>query len=241
MATRSDEQAYAGAKRIEFERFVLDLNRGSLLLNDEEVPLRPKTFAVLQFLIQNAGQLISKDDIFNAVWPEVTVTDDVLVQSIVELRRALGADGARLIKTIPRRGYRFDASVRPSSHPSETSAAQSEPTGKAEAQCGDIRFRRSRASTAWIDVRKRLSRALGPRFQGVVGSLRSLPAVLVLVAATVAMAMWFGFGAQWGTIEWSRVQSVARRSSPEALAGLRLPSSPSRTTTTKRAAISRTG
>ena len=51
---------------------------------------------------------MSKDELFAAVWPNLTVTDDALVQSIGELRRALGDDGPRLIKTIPRRGYRFE-------------------------------------------------------------------------------------------------------------------------------------
>jgi hypothetical protein len=63
-------------------------------------------------LIENAGRLITKDEIFAAVWPNLAVTDDTLVQSIGELRRELGENGPRLIKTIPRRGYRIDASVK---------------------------------------------------------------------------------------------------------------------------------
>jgi TolB-like protein len=65
----------------------------------------------LHFLIENCTRLVSKDELFGAVWPDLTVTDDALVQSIGELRRALGADGARLIRTIPRRGYRFESDV----------------------------------------------------------------------------------------------------------------------------------
>jgi TolB-like protein/DNA-binding winged helix-turn-helix (wHTH) protein/Tfp pilus assembly protein PilF len=98
--------------RLQFERFVLDLDRGCLLLGGDEVTLRPKTFGVLRFLAENAGRLVSKEEIFAAVWPDVVVTDDALVQSIGELRRAMSDDGARLIKTIPRRGYRFEATVR---------------------------------------------------------------------------------------------------------------------------------
>jgi adenylate cyclase len=99
------------ALRLSFDRYVLDLSRGCLLNNGNEVALRPKTFAVLRFLAENAGRLVTKDEIFAAVWPGLAVTDDTLVQSIGELRRELGEDGPRLIKTIPRRGYRFDASV----------------------------------------------------------------------------------------------------------------------------------
>jgi hypothetical protein len=61
------------------------------------------------FLVRNVGRLLSKDEIIGAVWPGVFVTDDSLVQCIKELRRVLGDDGDRLIKTVPRRGYRLDA------------------------------------------------------------------------------------------------------------------------------------
>ena len=99
------------AKRLRFDRYVLDLRRGCLLLDDSEIVLRPKTLAVLRFLVENSGRLVSKEQLFAAVWPNIAVTDDVLVQSIGELRRALADDGQRLIKTIPRRGYRFEAVV----------------------------------------------------------------------------------------------------------------------------------
>jgi TolB-like protein/DNA-binding winged helix-turn-helix (wHTH) protein/cytochrome c-type biogenesis protein CcmH/NrfG len=99
------------ARRLRFERFVLDLDRGCLLLDGNEIALRPKTFGVLRHLVENAGVLVSKEELFAAVWPNLVITDDVLVQSIGELRRALGDDGARLIRTIPRRGYRFESRV----------------------------------------------------------------------------------------------------------------------------------
>lgn len=112
------DQAQSGsesqAKRLRFDRYLLDLDRGCLLLDGGEINLRPKTFAILEYLTKNPGRLVSKDELFGAVWPNLAVTDDVLVQSIGELRRALGEDGSRLIKTIPRRGYRLDCSVSPS-------------------------------------------------------------------------------------------------------------------------------
>jgi adenylate cyclase len=107
----AESHARAAARRLRFDRYVLDLDRGSLLLDGNEIVLRPKTFAVLQYLVANAGRLVSKDELFAAVWPNLAITDDALVQSIGELRRALGVDGPRLIKTIPRRGYRFESDV----------------------------------------------------------------------------------------------------------------------------------
>src|SRR3954467_14814109 len=115
----ADLQAPTRPKRLRFNRYVLDLDRGSLLLDGKEIALRPKTFAVLLHLVENPNHLVSKEELFAAAWPDVAVTDDALVQSIGELRRALGDDGPRLIKTIPRRGYRLDSGVlvdSPDSH-----------------------------------------------------------------------------------------------------------------------------
>ena len=107
----AEHSAQTRGKRLSFDRFVLDLDRGCLLLDGTEIALRPKTFSVLQYLAENPGRLITKDDLFAAVWPNLSVTDDTLVQSIVEVRRALGRDGPRLVKTIPRRGYRFEGAI----------------------------------------------------------------------------------------------------------------------------------
>ena len=112
MSTR-DPAARDGtrAKQLRFDRYLLDLERGCLLLGENEIALRPKTFSVLCYLVKNCHRLVSKDELFAAVWPNVAVTDDTLVQSISELRQAIGDEGARLIRTVPRRGYRFEAEV----------------------------------------------------------------------------------------------------------------------------------
>ena len=101
IARDADSAEPARATRLAFDRYVLDLDRGCLLLDSDEVPLRPKTFAVLRYLVENTGRLVSKEDLFAVVWPNLAVTDDTLVQSIGELRRELGDDGSRMIKTIP--------------------------------------------------------------------------------------------------------------------------------------------
>jgi len=112
MSSRDPATPASGREaQLRFDRYVLDVDRGSLLFDGSEIALRPKTFAVLRYLVENSGRLISKDELFAAVWPNLAVTDDTLVQSIGELRRALTDDGARLIRTVPRRGYRFDAAV----------------------------------------------------------------------------------------------------------------------------------
>ena len=96
---------------LSFSNFTLDLTRGCLLRDGEEVKLRPKTFETLRHLVENSGRLISKDEMIAAVWPDTSVTDDSLVQCLIEIRRALGADGQQIVKTVPRRGYIFAAKV----------------------------------------------------------------------------------------------------------------------------------
>lgn len=73
------------------------------------LPLRPQTFEVLRHLLANRGRLVTKDELMEAVWPGVAVTDDSLVQCIGEIRRALGREGRAIIETVPRRGYRLAA------------------------------------------------------------------------------------------------------------------------------------
>ena len=129
----TDLLAELQAKRLQFDRYVLDLDRGCLFLDGNEIALRPKTFAVLRYLLENCGRLVSKDELFASVWPNLAVTDDALVQSIGELRRALKDDGSRLIKTIPRRGYRFEADV---SVVPPTSAVSAAPSPTASSRLG---------------------------------------------------------------------------------------------------------
>jgi formylglycine-generating enzyme len=94
-----------------FERFALDLARGCLRSGDQEIALRPKAFEMLRYLAENAGRLIPKDELYQAVWPNVTVSDDSIAQCIRELRDKFGDDGHRLIKTVSRRGYLLDVAV----------------------------------------------------------------------------------------------------------------------------------
>jgi DNA-binding winged helix-turn-helix (wHTH) protein len=96
---------------LRFDRFTLDLARGRLRAGDQDIALRPKTFEVLCYLTENAGRLVPKQEFFEALWPNISVCDDSLVQCIRELRQRLGDDGRRLIKTVSRRGYLLDVTV----------------------------------------------------------------------------------------------------------------------------------
>src|SRR5262249_33836551 len=93
-----------------FGEFTLDLARGCLMRGPEELKLRPKSFKTFSYLVENHGRLVSKAELIGAVWPDVAVTDDSLVQCLIEIRKALG-DSQHYIKTVPRRGYIFTAEI----------------------------------------------------------------------------------------------------------------------------------
>ncbi|CAN5828467.1 hypothetical protein BH20ACI4_BH20ACI4_02400 [soil metagenome] len=94
-----------------FDEFTLDLTRGCLLRQTEEIKLRPKSFEVLKFLAENSGRLISKDELIAFVWEGMAVTDDSLVQCLKDIRNALDDKSQQIIKTIPRCGYIFEKEV----------------------------------------------------------------------------------------------------------------------------------
>lgn len=90
-------------------RFVLDPARGVLIGSDgQEISLRPKTFALFHHLILNAGRVVNRAELLDTIWPGVYVSDDSITQCIREIRRAVGPEGARLLRTIPKRGYILD-------------------------------------------------------------------------------------------------------------------------------------
>lgn len=99
--------------QFEFDQFVFDPMVGQLLREGREVPLRPKSLEVLRLLVVNAGQLVTKDQLFATVWSNTVVTDDALVQCVRDIRVALSDDQQRMVRTIPRRGYIFTATVVP--------------------------------------------------------------------------------------------------------------------------------
>jgi adenylate cyclase len=115
------------AKSYRFDRFVIDAGSARLRSGEAPVPLRPKSFDVLLYLARNRGRLVTKDELFENVWADVVVTDNSLVQCIMEVRQALGDDDQRMIETVAKRGYVFTPSVIESDDtqsPSRVAAAE---------------------------------------------------------------------------------------------------------------------
>ena len=91
----------------------LDPQRQQLRVAGQEHYLRPKTFSVLVYLIEQRQRLVTKDELINHVWDGAAVSDDTLVQCIVDIRKALGDDSRqpRFVKTLPKLGYHFISAV----------------------------------------------------------------------------------------------------------------------------------
>ena len=102
-----------GANPIRFPPFALDAPNARLYRGDEVVPLRGKTLAVLEYLVARPGQLVTKEELLKEVWPEVFVSEDVLVGCVHELRQVFGdtRSAARFVETVYRRGYRWIAGI----------------------------------------------------------------------------------------------------------------------------------
>jgi len=84
---------------------VLDLDRGTLVRSGTPVAIRPKTFLLLSHLARHRGTVLSKDALLDAVWPDVSVTEDSLTQCIRDARKALGDEAQQQLRTVTRRGY----------------------------------------------------------------------------------------------------------------------------------------
>jgi adenylate cyclase len=95
----------------QFEGYTLDIARNSLRAADREIALRRKSFELLRYLVEHPDRLVTKDELFRAIWPHVVVTDESLAQCVSEVRQAIGDSKQAIIATVPRRGYRFAAPV----------------------------------------------------------------------------------------------------------------------------------
>src|SRR5262249_43995164 len=97
-----------------FGPYVFEPQQARLRRGRRVLPLTRKACEVLQYLVENGGQVVTKEALFQAIWPETVVGDAVLTNRIAELRQVLGDDAKqpRFIATVHRQGYRFVAALR---------------------------------------------------------------------------------------------------------------------------------
>jgi DNA-binding winged helix-turn-helix (wHTH) protein len=119
-ASGAGQRSFNGATMIQmrqilFPPFRLDPINERLMRDQEVIPLRPKSFAVLRYLAERPDELVRKEELIEAVWPRTYVTDTLLKGCVTEIRKALGdaPSAPRFIETAHRRGYRFIAPISP--------------------------------------------------------------------------------------------------------------------------------
>ncbi|MGI9067604.1 MAG: tetratricopeptide repeat protein [Pyrinomonadaceae bacterium] len=105
-----------------FSDVEVDLSRGCVRRGGEELHLRQQTFQVMIYLLENRERLVTKEELLKNIWKETAVTDDALVQCVMDIRRAIGDNSRRpqFIKTVPKLGYRFVSPVEEDRSQSET-------------------------------------------------------------------------------------------------------------------------
>ena len=119
-----------------FGPFQLDTRERRLSRGCDVIPLRLKVFDTLRVLVENAGRLVTKQELLDTIWPETTVEENNLNHNVSVLRKALGekATGQQYIETVPRVGYRFAATVEHAEPRTQAAVASAEKTRQ------DIRF-----------------------------------------------------------------------------------------------------
>jgi TolB-like protein/DNA-binding winged helix-turn-helix (wHTH) protein len=96
-----------------FLDFTLDPAAERLIRGESEVKLRPKSFQALLYLVNRAGRLVTREELLEALWGNVAVTDESVTKCIADIRRALSDDSQEIVRTVPRRGFLFQPEVRP--------------------------------------------------------------------------------------------------------------------------------
>lgn len=118
----------AAAQRLQLGAFVLDLAAGELFTADgERAGLRRQALDLLLLLGRRAGQVVGKDELMQAIWPQVVVGEGSLTQAVADLRRVLGDREHRLVRNVARRGYLLVPGPLPQAPPTPAAQAAAPP------------------------------------------------------------------------------------------------------------------
>ena len=171
-----------------FAPFRLDLGDERLWRGTEPVRLTAKALAVLGYLVEHAGQLVTKDDLFAAVWAAAYVSDAALSVCIGELRRALGdtAQTPRYLATVRGRGYRFVAPITASPAPLQPAVA-APPQPLAVARQGPLVGREAEWTTLhqrWAQAQQGVRQVVVVTGEAGIGKTTLVDAFVEQVAAT---------------------------------------------------------
>lgn len=150
----------------EFPPFRLDAVNQCLWRDNQRIALTPKAFSVLQYLVEHAGRLVTQSELLDALWTETFVQPEVLKSHILDVRGALGDDAKHpsFIETLPRRGYRFIATVR-ECHREDFVRQDSPPVDLSNGTAGTREWLKERAETAKVTIREQASLRSSPTWR----------------------------------------------------------------------------
>jgi len=94
-----------------FADFTLDPLAGIIRRGEHEIELRSKSVEVLAYLVEHHGRLVTREELMQAIWPDVAVNDESLTRCVADIRKVLCDEQQRFIRTVPRRGYIFAVQV----------------------------------------------------------------------------------------------------------------------------------
>ena len=121
MSRKVPEIKPKSAETITFRSFVFLTESNQLrTVEGKVVDLRSQSAEVLSALAARPGEIVSKEVLMQAVWPDTFVTDDSLTQCIADIRRALGDEAHMIVETFPKRGYRLNANPSDAADPNIT-------------------------------------------------------------------------------------------------------------------------
>ncbi|MER9871615.1 winged helix-turn-helix domain-containing protein [Mesorhizobium sp. M0195] len=125
MSRKAPEIDPKSAETITFGGFVFLTKSNELrTVEGKAVDLRSQSAEVLYALAARPGEIVSKDVLMQAVWPDTFVTDDSLTQCIADIRRAFGDDGHVIVETFPKRGYRLNADASDAADPNAAAGTE---------------------------------------------------------------------------------------------------------------------
>jgi DNA-binding winged helix-turn-helix (wHTH) protein/tetratricopeptide (TPR) repeat protein len=162
-----------------FPPFRLDAINHCVWRNGERIPLPPKTFDVLHYLVEHPGRLVTPDELLEALWEETYVNPEVVRNYIKQIRKALGDSPAQptFIETVPKRGYQFIASVTDEAPPPLEAAKDETKEGHRSPEPAQSSARELAQAAAVVQPRT----IPGKRFWTII-----VPAAILLITALIA-------------------------------------------------------
>ena len=186
--------ATAPRRSIEFDKFSFDTHKKLLRRGAEIVPLAPKACELLNALIINTPEVLSKEELMNQVWNDSFVEEANLTHHISALRKALGEDrnGRKFIETIPRKGYRFVAEIKDAASSENTELVFNERTAIKLVEETTVEANDLTGDAEMVRAEKQIAPVLAGKNRG---SIWILAAATVLLIGTAAFFGWRYFGA----------------------------------------------